>query len=82
VDAPVEDLHDKIEEEIGIPLDPDQISLLKKHRFNSELERLMTEHVESVMMLPGGEQSQSASEVRDRRHSKAGCKDRTGSRHN
>jgi cyclic-di-AMP phosphodiesterase PgpH len=52
VDAPVEDLHDKIEEEIGIPLDPDQISLLKKHRFSSELERLMTEHVESVMMLP------------------------------
>ena len=52
VDAPVEDLHDKIEEEIGIPLDPDQISLLKKHRFSSELERLMTEHVESIMMSP------------------------------
>jgi len=52
VDAPVEDLHDKIEEEIGIPLDPDQISLLKKHRFNTELERLMTEHVESIMMNP------------------------------
>src|SRR5215813_7062442 len=52
VDAPVEDLHDKIEEEIGIPLDPDQISLLKKHRFSAELERLMTEHVESIMMSP------------------------------
>ena len=48
----IEDLHDKIEEEIGIPLDPDQLALLKKHRFSSELERLMTEHVESVMMTP------------------------------
>src|SRR5215471_15213253 len=52
VGASIEDLHDKIEEEIGIPLDPDQISLLKKHRFNTELERLMTEHVESIMMSP------------------------------
>ena len=48
----IEDLHDKIEEEIGIPLDPDQIVLLQKHRFSSELERLMTEHLESVMMMP------------------------------
>jgi len=52
LDATVEDLHDKIEETIGIPLDPDQISLLKKHRFSSELERLMTEHIESVMLIP------------------------------
>lgn len=52
LDATVEDLHDKIEEGIGIPLDPDQISLLKKHRFSSELERLMTEHIESVMLIP------------------------------
>ncbi len=52
LDATVEDLHDKIEEGIGIPLDPDQISLLKKHRFSSELERLMTEHIESVMLMP------------------------------
>jgi len=52
VGATVEDLHDKIEEEIGVPLDPDQISLLKKHRFSSELQRLMTEHVEAVMMSP------------------------------
>ncbi|PYT09157.1 MAG: hypothetical protein DMF60_03160, partial [Acidobacteria bacterium] len=51
-DARIEDLHDKIEEEIGIPLDPDQIALLQKHRFNSELERLMTEHLEAVMMMP------------------------------
>lgn len=51
-DASTEDLHDKIEEEIGIPLDPDQITLLRKHRFNTELERLMTEHIESVMMNP------------------------------
>ncbi len=52
VDAGVEELHDKIEEGIGIPLDPDQIALLKKQRFSSELERLMTEHVESVMLVP------------------------------
>jgi len=52
VDASPEDLHDKFEEEVGIPLDPDQITLLKKHRFSTELERLMTEHIESVMMNP------------------------------
>jgi len=52
LDARVEDLHDKIEEAIGIPLDPDQISLLKKQRFSSDLERLMTEHIESVMLIP------------------------------
>ncbi|HZM86797.1 MAG TPA: HDIG domain-containing protein [Blastocatellia bacterium] len=51
-DTPVEDLHDKVEEVIGIPLDPDQIILLKKHRFSSELERLMTEHLDSVMLMP------------------------------
>jgi cyclic-di-AMP phosphodiesterase PgpH len=51
-EATIEDLHDKIEEEIGIPLDPDQIALLQRHRFSSELERLMTEHLESVMMMP------------------------------
>lgn len=51
-EATIEDLHDKIEEEIGVPLDPDQIALLQKHRFSSELERLMTEHLESVMMMP------------------------------
>jgi cyclic-di-AMP phosphodiesterase PgpH len=51
-DATVEDLHDKIEEAMGIPLDPDQITVLQKHRFNSELERLMIEHIESVMMMP------------------------------
>lgn len=50
--ATVEELHDKIEEEIGIPLDPEQIGLLVKHRFSSELERLMTEHLESAMMMP------------------------------
>ena len=48
----VEDLHDKIEESIGIPLDPDQISLLKKHKFSSDLERLMIGHLESVMLMP------------------------------
>ena len=52
LDAAVEDLHDRIEEGVGIPLDPDQIILLKKHKFSSELERLMTEHVESVLQMP------------------------------
>ena len=51
-DATAEDLHDKIEEEIGIPLDPDQITLLIKHRFNPDLERLMEGHLESAMMAP------------------------------
>jgi cyclic-di-AMP phosphodiesterase PgpH len=51
-DATAEDLHEKIEGEIGIPLDPDQIALLVKHRFNSDLERLMQEHLESAMMSP------------------------------
>lgn len=51
-DSAVEALHDKIEEGIGIPLDPDQIRVLQKHRFSSELERLMIEHFESVMMMP------------------------------
>lgn len=51
-DTSVEDLHTKIEEEIGIPLDPDQIALLVKHRFSSDLERLMDEHLESAMMMP------------------------------
>jgi membrane-associated HD superfamily phosphohydrolase len=52
LDAGVEELHEKFEEGIGIPLDPDQIMLLKKHRFSSELERLMTGHLESVMLMP------------------------------
>ena len=52
LDAAVEALHEKIEEEIGIPLDPDQIILLKKHRFSAELQRLMTGHLESVMLMP------------------------------
>ena len=52
LNAAVEDLHDKIEEEIGIALDPDQIILLKKHQFSAELQRLMTGHLESVMLMP------------------------------
>jgi cyclic-di-AMP phosphodiesterase PgpH len=50
--ATVEDLHDKIEEEIGIPLDPDQIRLLQRHQFSAELEQLMIDHLETVMMIP------------------------------
>ena len=51
-DSTVEDLHDRFEEEIGIPLDPEQIALLVKHRFGPELEKLMIEHLESAMMMP------------------------------
>jgi putative nucleotidyltransferase with HDIG domain len=51
-DATAEDFHEKIEEEIGIPLDPDQINLLIKHRFNPDLEHLMEGHLESAMMAP------------------------------
>jgi len=50
--ATVEDLHDLIEENVGIPLDPDQINLLAKYRFSAELEHLMVEHIESAMMMP------------------------------
>jgi len=50
--ASVEDLHDKIEEEIGIPLDPDQIKLLQKHQFSPELEQLMVDHLETVLTNP------------------------------
>ncbi|HJZ66706.1 MAG TPA: HDIG domain-containing protein [Blastocatellia bacterium] len=51
-DTSIEGLHDRIEEQVGIPLDPDQVSLLQKHRFSPELQQLMIEHLESVMMMP------------------------------
>ncbi len=51
-DASVEGLHDKIEEQVGIPLDPDQVRLLQKHRFSPELQQLMIEHLESMTMMP------------------------------
>lgn len=50
--ATTEELHERIEENVGIPLDPDQIKLLAKHRFSPDLERLMVEHIESAMMMP------------------------------
>ncbi|HJQ69786.1 MAG TPA: HDIG domain-containing protein [Blastocatellia bacterium] len=45
----IEDLRLKIEEESGIILDPEQVALLRKYGFNSELEKLMVGHVELVM---------------------------------
>ncbi|HSB08063.1 MAG TPA: HDIG domain-containing protein [Blastocatellia bacterium] len=50
--ATVEELHERIEESVGIPLDPDQIKLLAKHRFSPDLERLMVDHIETAMMTP------------------------------
>lgn len=50
--ATAEELHDRIEEDVGIPLDPDQIRVLAKHRFSPDLERLLVEHIESAMMTP------------------------------
>jgi cyclic-di-AMP phosphodiesterase PgpH len=51
-DVSLEELHDQIEEKVGIPLDTDQIAVLVKHKFGAELEQLMTEHLESIMMTP------------------------------
>src|SRR5689334_18099813 len=46
------DLHDQIEERVGIALEPDQIAVLARHRFSPDLEQLMIEHLESVTMSP------------------------------
>jgi putative nucleotidyltransferase with HDIG domain len=46
------DLRARIEERVGIPLGVDQVEVLAQHGFSSELERLMIEHLESVMMTP------------------------------
>lgn len=48
-DVPNDQLNDKIQQEVGIFLDDEQLSLLLKHRFNNELEKLMIDHLESVM---------------------------------
>ena len=44
-----DELRLKIEETSGIILDPEQVALLRKYGFNSELEKLMVGHVETVM---------------------------------
>ncbi len=48
-DVTAEQLIAKILEETGITLDAEQINALMKHRFNFELEKLMTDHFESVI---------------------------------
>lgn len=48
-DISADQLRLKIEETSGIILDPEQVALLTKYGFNSELEKLMVDHVESVM---------------------------------
>src|SRR5262249_1530799 len=48
-DVRPEQLIAKIQEETGIVLDDEQLGALSKHRFNFELEKLMTDHLESVM---------------------------------
>jgi putative nucleotidyltransferase with HDIG domain len=45
----LEDLDNKIQQEAGIFLDDEQLKTVSKHRFNFELEKLMIDHLESVM---------------------------------
>ncbi|MBI3653551.1 MAG: HDIG domain-containing protein [Acidobacteria bacterium] len=45
----LEDLNNRIQQEAGIFLDDEQLAVLVKHRFNYELEKLMVDHLESVM---------------------------------
>ncbi len=46
----IDDLRAKIEEATDIILDPEQVKVFIDYRFNSELEKLMIDHLESVMM--------------------------------
>src|SRR5262249_958701 len=48
-DAKPEQIIQKIQDETGISLDDEQFGVLLKHRFNFELEKLMTDHFEVVM---------------------------------
>ena len=48
-DVKPEQLIETIQGSTGIALEDEQISALLKHRFNFELEKLMTDHFESVM---------------------------------
>lgn len=49
-DASPEQLRELIEEASDIILDDEQVNVLKDYRFNTELERLMIDRLESVMM--------------------------------
>jgi putative nucleotidyltransferase with HDIG domain len=48
-DIAIDQLNDKIQQDAGIFLDDEQLTALIKHRFNFELEKLMIDHLESVM---------------------------------
>src|SRR5215467_12865803 len=41
---------DKIEQASGLVLDEEQFGVLAKHRFNSELEKLLIDHLDAVMI--------------------------------
>jgi putative nucleotidyltransferase with HDIG domain len=43
-------LSDSIQQTSGLILDPEQLDVLVKHHFNSELEKLMEDHLDAVMM--------------------------------
>ncbi|MFL6212832.1 MAG: HD family phosphohydrolase [Blastocatellia bacterium] len=51
-DASLADLHNQIEERVGVALEPEQVAVLARHRFSADLEQLMIEHLESVTMTP------------------------------
>ncbi len=51
-DASIDQLRQSIDGRSGINLDPEQIKVLTKHHFDSELEKLMMDHLESVAMAP------------------------------
>ncbi|HMG35275.1 MAG TPA: HDIG domain-containing protein [Blastocatellia bacterium] len=42
----------RIEDRTAVTLEPEQLAVLTKHHFSSELEDLMIEHLESAMMSP------------------------------
>jgi hypothetical protein len=50
-EASSDQLRADIEEASGIILDPDQLDVLRAYRFNNELEKLMIDHLESIMIV-------------------------------
>lgn len=49
-DTPTDQLSMQIESESGIFLDSDQLDTLRKHQFDTELEKLMLDHLESILI--------------------------------
>ncbi|HKP86247.1 MAG TPA: HDIG domain-containing protein [Blastocatellia bacterium] len=50
--ASVDQLRQSVEERSGINLDPEQVAVLTRHHFSSDLEELMIDHLESVTLTP------------------------------